>query len=102
MSNRGYVVNGKNTEMSASDLYNNTARPSAFSNFDKLSAALCMENKSDFNVWLKHQDAYTQQRPVRRRFFRSPYNVTNVMECWECDLLDVSPSPSTMICTDIF
>jgi len=28
-------------------------------------------------------------RPERKRFARNPYTVTNVMDVWECDLLDV-------------
>jgi len=40
-------------------------------------------------AWLEEQDAYTLHRPVRKRFARNPYTVTNVMHVWECDLLDV-------------
>ena len=28
-------------------------------------------------------------RPVRKRFPRNPYTVTNVMDVWECDLMDM-------------
>jgi len=35
------------------------------------------------------QDAYTLNRPVRKRFAPNTYTVTNVMDKWECDLLDV-------------
>ena len=40
-------------------------------------------------AWLEEQDAYTLHRPVRKRFARNPYTVTNVRDVWECDLLDV-------------
>ena len=40
-------------------------------------------------AWLEKQDDYTLHRPVRKRFARIPYSVTNVMNVWECDLLDV-------------
>ena len=40
-------------------------------------------------AWLEDQDAYTLHRPVRKRFARKPYTVTNVRDVWECDLLDV-------------
>jgi len=40
-------------------------------------------------AWLEEQDAYTLHRPVWKRFARNPYTVTNVMDVWECDLLDV-------------
>jgi len=35
------------------------------------------------------QDAYTLHRPVRKHFPRNPYTVNNVMDVWECDLVDV-------------
>ena len=28
-------------------------------------------------------------RPARRRFLRNPYTVTNLMDVWECDILDM-------------
>ena len=31
----------------------------------------------------------TLHRQVRKRFPRNPYSVTNVMDVWECDLVDV-------------
>jgi hypothetical protein len=37
-------------------------------------------------AWLEHKDPYTIHRPVRKRFPRNPYTVTNVMDVWECDL----------------
>jgi len=41
--------------------------------------------------WFQEQDAFTLQRPVRNRFARYPYTVTNVMDVWECDLFYVQP-----------
>jgi len=78
-------------------LYCDPARPSAFSTLRKLRSATAKKKrtsttgKSDDNIRasLEKQDAYTLQRPVRKRFARNPYNVTNVMDVWECDLLDV-------------
>ena len=40
-------------------------------------------------AWLEKQDAYTLHRPAKKRFAHNPYTVTNVMDVWECDLLDV-------------
>jgi len=39
--------------------------------------------------WLEKQDTYTLHRPVRKPFHRNPYNVTNIDDIWECDLVDV-------------
>ena len=40
-------------------------------------------------AWLENQDTYTLHRHVKNRFARNPYPVNNVMDVWECDLLDV-------------
>jgi len=37
-------------------------------------------------AWLEEQNAYTLHRPVRKRFARNSYTLTNVMYVWECDL----------------
>ena len=87
VSNRGYAVHGKNTKLTA--IYYNPEKPTAFSTLDKLSAAIPMKNKFDVKAWLEYQDAFTLHRPVRRRFLRNPYTVTNLMEVWECDILDM-------------
>ena len=45
--------------------------------------------KARVEKWLREQDAYTLHRPMRRRFPRLSYNVTNVDDCWEIDLCDM-------------
>jgi len=40
-------------------------------------------------AWLESQDAYTLHKPVRKHFPRNPYVVSDVMDVWEADLLDV-------------
>jgi len=82
---------------SISDLYYDEGSPAGFSTLRKLRAAEVAESKekgkpqsvADTRAWLEEQDAYTLHRPVRKRFARNPYNVTNVGDVWECDLLDV-------------
>lgn len=39
--------------------------------------------------WLETQDAYTRHRPVRHRFPRRFYNVRNIDDVWEADLVDL-------------
>ena len=46
-------------------------------------------NKRNLRAWLEKQDLYTLHRHIRRRFARNPYSVNNVMDVWECDLVDV-------------
>ena len=42
----------------------------------------------DISAWLEKQDAYKLLRYVKKRFPRNPYSVNNVMDVWECDLVD--------------
>ena len=86
-----------------SRLYYDPARQSAFSTLRKiLSGTTTATARKDtskpgakkksvdtIRAWLEKQYAYTLHRPVRKRFVRNPYTVTNVMNVWECDLLDV-------------
>jgi len=43
----------------------------------------------NIGAWLEKQDAYTLHRPIRKRFARNTYSMNNVMDVWECDLVDV-------------
>ena len=70
------------------NIYYDHARPSAFSTFEKLRKAV-RKKPDDIRAWLQKQDAYTLHRQVRKRFPLNPYTVTNVMDVWECDLVDV-------------
>jgi len=92
-----------------SSLYYDPARPSGFSTLPKLQAAAAVVGRKGtpksvgfIRAWLEKQDAYTLHRPARKRFARNPYTVTNVMDVWECDLLDYRPTQNTMIITDKF
>ena len=40
-------------------------------------------------AWLQEQDSYMLHRQVRMRFPSIPYSVNNVMNVWQCDLVDV-------------
>jgi hypothetical protein len=80
-------VHGKNTKLTA--IYYNPEKPAAFSTLDKLAAAIPRKNKSDVKETLEYQDVYTMLRPARGRFLGNSYTVTNLMEVWECDILDM-------------
>jgi len=71
-----------------SRFYYDLTRPLAFSTLWKLRSATAKKKvKLDvIKVWLEKQDDYTLHRPVRKRFARNPYTVSNVMNVWECDL----------------
>jgi len=82
---------------SISDLYYDAGSPAGFPTLWKLRVGEVAESKKKgkpqsvvaTRAWFEEQDAYTLHRPVRKRFARNPYTVTNVGDVWECDLLDV-------------
>ena len=47
-------------------------------------------NKRKVEEWLSGQDTYTLDKPVRKRFPRNPYTVTNIGDVWEIDFADLS------------
>jgi len=94
-----------------SDIYYDEGSPAGLSTLPKLRAAEVSESKTkkgklqsvgSSKAWLEEQNAYTLHRPVRKRFARNPYTVTNVRDVWECDLLDYSPTQNAMIISDTF
>ena len=59
------------------DSYYTPPNPAAYTAVDKL----VRETKAPRNEvtrWLKHQDAYSMHKPVRKRFQRRSYNVKNI------------------------
>lgn len=50
------------------------------------------ESRTAVRRWLAAQDAYTLHKPVRRKFPRGRYEVSNIDDLWEADLADLSSS----------
>jgi transposase InsO family protein len=66
------------------------SKPTAFSTLRKVTIATSRRTKpANIQAWLLKKDSYTLHRPVRKHFPRNPYYVTNVMETWECYLINV-------------
>jgi hypothetical protein len=80
-------------------LYSNPASSSGFTTLKKLYEA-CKQATSktkkkeeapgEIKAWLETEDSYTLHRPVRKRFPRNPYTVTNIGDVWEADIMDLS------------
>lgn len=61
-----------------------------YSATDNLSrAAKPNFSRNEVVRWLESQDAYTLHRPLRRKFPRLHYNVTNIDDLWEADLIEL-------------
>jgi hypothetical protein len=73
-------------------VYYDPLQEAAFSTLDKLKRVAkqtCVAKPGEVKPWLEQQDAYTLHRQVRKRIPRNPYSVDNIMDVWECDLVDV-------------
>lgn len=73
-------------------LYYDPSHYAGYSATENLARAAAAESKigRDRVVdWLRTQDAYTLHRPVRRKFPRLHYNVTNIDDVWEADLIEL-------------
>lgn len=75
-------------------VYYDHKSPGAFSsperlyNFIKQNYAVHVTLKK-VNEWLQSQNTYTLHRNRRIRFKRNHYNITNIDDLWEMDLIDV-------------
>jgi len=67
-------------------LYFDPRLTSGFSTLKQLYAAARDKKigKTAGELW-----AFTLHHPVRKRFPPNPYSVNNIMDVWECDLVDV-------------
>ena len=85
------MIKKKSTSEILERLYYESSRPSAFAGAEKLLHAT-RKKKIKRNVvteWLESQDAYNRHKLVRRRFQRRSYNVKNIDDLWEADLMDL-------------
>ncbi|XP_067204112.1 uncharacterized protein [Linepithema humile] len=69
-------------------LYYDPAHYAGYSAVDNLFRAANL-SRSNVARWLEAQDAYTLHRPLRRKFPRMHYNVTNIDDLWEADLIEL-------------
>ena len=74
------------------DVYYDPRNEAAFGTLQKLKRVAKktgVAKPGQVKPWLEQQDAYTLHRQVRKRFTRNPCSVDNIMDVWECDLIDV-------------
>jgi len=90
LSECGYKLESPGTMLG--DVYYDSLHEAAFGTLEKLKRVAKktgVAKPGEVKPWLEQQDAYTLNRPVRKRFPRNPYSVDNIMIVWECDLVDV-------------
>jgi transposase InsO family protein len=74
--------------MSLGAIYYDPKHPAGFTSVAKLAQS-AKTNKKHVEEWLSGEDAYTLHKPVRKRFPRNPYTVSNLDDVWEIDLVDL-------------
>jgi len=74
--------------MSLGKIYYDREHTAGFSSAGKLVNS-AKRNARNVEEWLSGQDTYTLHKPVRKRFPRNPYTVTNIDDVWEIDLADL-------------
>lgn len=76
-----------------SNTYYNPLSPGAFSSCDRLYTHLKRNgvrlSRKDVTEWLRSQPTYTLHRNRRIKFKRNHYNITNIDDLWEMDLIDM-------------
>lgn len=85
-----------NTQTLSSIFYNtyyNPLSPAAFSSGERLFTHLKNKgislSRNDVAAWLRSQPTYTLHKNRRIKFKRNHYNITNIDDLWEMDLIDM-------------
>ena len=78
------------TNKALSDIYYDLRKPESFSTLEALYKALKGKiSKQVINKWLSAQLTYTLHKPRRKNFKRNYYEVDNIDNNWESDLIDL-------------
>lgn len=77
-------------ESSFEKIYYAPPHPAAYAGADKLAKVTRKKwSRERVIEWLESQDAYNLHKLVRRKFPRRSYNVRNLDDVWEADLMDL-------------
>lgn len=86
------MINQKESKV-LNDFFYNFNNPSAFSSGQRLFEHLTQNGhkikKKDINDWLRKQETYTLHRDRHLNFKRRSYNISNIDDLWEIDLMDM-------------
>ena len=73
-----------------SNIYFDLAHIASFRGEKSLAEAVRNQiDKSDVKKWLQAQDSYTLHKPLRYKYPMLRYNVNNIDDVWEIDLIDM-------------
>jgi len=76
--------------MTFEKLYYNPSHYASYSAVDNLTCAVKPNfSRGEVIRWLESQDVYTLHRPLRKKFPRLHYNITNIDNVWEADLIEL-------------
>jgi ribosomal protein S6 len=84
-------TNTVNIDETLKEIYYNLDNSASFSTLDKLYIAAGGKiSKPRIKEWLSAQLAYTIHKPRRLHFKRGYYNIFNINDCWQADLMDLT------------
>jgi len=89
---RGEPTNENQWLAKIRDLYYDPSGETVYGPYGKLlskAKTLPEAKPSELKPWLQQQDAHTLQRTVRKRFPRNPYTISNFLDFWEAEFVDV-------------
>lgn len=80
-----------NKDRKFTELFYDLQKPSAYAGSQVLLRESRNKKLSDKDAvaWLREQDAYNLHRRLRKNFQRRSYNVSNINDLWEIDLMDL-------------
>lgn len=82
-----------NSNVSLKSLYYDPVKPTAFSSAKRLTNFLKKQNLTpelgNASEWLRCQKTYTLHKPRRIRFPRNKFNLANIGDFWQADLMDM-------------
>ena len=71
------------------NIYYNVRHPAGFSTVDKLYKSVGKKiSKKNIQKFLLQQETYTRHKPKRNNFSRNHYEINNIDDLWESDLID--------------
>lgn len=83
-------TNDNHIDKVLSRIYYNPKHPASFSNVERLWITTKKKfSKRNILTWLQKQMTYTLHKPKTNKFVRNRYDVNNIGDLWQADLIDV-------------
>lgn len=83
-------MNNKQINKILTNIYYNPKHHASYSNTERLYIAVSKKiSKKVISTWLQQQRTYTLHKPKFSKFIRNKYDVNNIADLWQADLIDM-------------